>query len=600
MLYFLLILLFCSVHAYLEETYEIDFIPENIGISNECTLFQTLNGTILRFHDGINKTTDTYSDVFAVNNNCDLVVFGFPENNSVILWRPFKDTITIIEPEKNSIQVDASRFGFSVDVQNQTWVVGAPGLPNNSSGQGATQGYAFVYEGDVLHSCRSLYDTFGFPNGASIVRATYKNTKDHYRFLKADHPRYYGVFANNDTTTQIKDSSMIEFQKRCITRQNPYYDFGPLDPNRIPYFVFQQFGYAVGISGGLYDTGSSLFISAPGDTNRFMEDNDGSNYGRVYVWDNYVYNQPNDERLPPIPFWEMTLRPFEPPNLRTATYRAYGRDIAVSNGMFSVSTYPLYENTREPFVIIYDCLSGPLEPSNCVESPDRGISIDDIPINALNYLTNDQLTYTDGKTGLSYIPAGSPGQPDFQNKFIGKKIGIAGSNVIIPDPHNKYSYRFGRNSKLREKHHFDNDKALSAVNFGTNTEHWTLRSQNKMSHLWPCERGTLSPGRSKCTWEDKECHNRKCIPCEIQYYSNDGWLQYCNPCRRNYTTYEEGKTKCKPFVPPPIPTISWTETVTIILIICAGAITLYLVVVAWQCYCVPKRKRRKFNDKINV
>ena len=95
------------------------------------------------------------------------------------------------------------------------------------------------------------------------------------------------------------------------------------------------------------------------------------------------------------------------------------------------------------------------------------------------------LAYTDGKTRLPYIPANTAGDglPDFQNDFIGK-IGVVGSNVIIPDPQNHKIYRFGTNS-FSEKH-----SGTGNVESGTNSEHWIHQTEKQITHLWPCPRGS--------------------------------------------------------------------------------------------------------------
>lgn len=592
---FFLFFLLPLVSGYLEETFEIEVVPEDLGIADQCTYFTDHNQTYVRFHDGSMIQTNYMSPIFAINQLCDLVVFGYPDENKVILWKPLEQTFTTVVPNQPS-DVFVDRFGFSVDVQNQSWVVGAPGTPNSPENghKGATIGYAFVYEGDELQSCRSLYDTFCYPFGTECKLANFKNTKDYYKFLKTD-DRYKHVFNNENPLVQITDKEMIQFQQVCITPQQPYYSFGPLDPVRVPYFQAQQFGYAVALSGALYQWGTSLYVSAPGDTNRFMEDNDGSNYGRVYMWDANLW-QPQDESVPLINWWEFSIfSPVIPPNLQGATYRAFGRDIAVSRGTLAVSTYPLYDNTREPFVIVYNCKPGLTSASHCEESPDRGISISDLPGNAMNYVSNAMLAYTDGKTRWNYIPADVEGDPlpDFQNDFIGKHIGVTGSNVIVPDHHNKKVYRFGDDSNFRETHDY-----LQNTNFGTNSEHWLTQTRHKLTHMWPCPKGSVS-GKQLCPYGDENCATRKCVPCELQYYSNDGWLDFCDLCPRNYTTYEEGKTECELFVAPVIPGLAWTTARNIIIAIIGGSTCVYLLVVAWQYGCISKRKKRTF-EKIIV
>jgi hypothetical protein len=591
---FLLPLLLPLVSAYLEQTFDIAVSPVELGISDACTLYSTENVTYLHFHGGGIIHKNITSPIFAVNNQCDLVVFGYPDNNEVKLWRPLEDTITSI---RKPYQPEAivNRFGFSVDVQNQSWVVGAPGLPNSATGKGAEIGYAFVYDGDNLHSCRSLYDTYCYPFGTECKLANFKNTKDYYKFMKTD-PLYTGVFNNSDIQVQIKDYEMPGFQKICIHPQQPYYATGPIDPVLVPNFEYQQFGYAVALSGQLGHWGTSLYISAPGDTNRFMEDNAGANYGRVYMWDTQIWD-PQDESIDNITWWDYSVfSPLIPPDLGTATYRAFGRDIAVGRSALAVSTYPLYDNTREPFIIVYDCKPELTTASHCEESPERGISIDDLPGNALGYLTNKMLAYTDGKTRWNYIPSNidNDGLDDFQNEFIGKHIGVTGSNVIVPDHYNKKAYRFGKDSEKRETHNY-----LQNTNFGTNTHHWILQNHKKLTHMWPCPAGSTS-GKEYCNWGQDVCISRRCVPCELQYYSADGWLQYCDPCIRNFTTYQEGMTYCDPFVIPIIPGLTWDETFYIMCVLGGGALAAYLFVILWQYVCISKRKPRTFKDKILV
>ena len=426
---FVFLLYESNVYAYLETSFEPLFNPSILDISDDCTLYSNQTLTVLHFHNGNIITSPLVSEIHAINNRCDLVLFGYPDENKVILWKPMQDYTATIQPNFN-VQVD--RFGFSLDVQNQSWVVGAPGTPNDNTGNGATMGYAFVYENENLHSCRSLYDTYCYPVGTECVTG-FKNMKDYYK---------------------LNDSSTPAFQKKCMEPQLPYYSTGPLDPVRVPYFEYEQFGYSVVLSGQLGEFGSALFISAPGDTNRFMEDNAGANYGRVYMWDSFLWD-PQDESLETITWWKASVyTPLEPPNLPGVTYRAYGRAMAASRATLAVSTYPLYDNTREPFVIIYDCSPEKTTYSHCKESTERGISIDDLPGNVLGYMTNEMLAYTDGKTRWSYIPVDvdTDNLNDFQNNFIGKVIGVTGSNVIIPDPINKKVYRFGKNTLKRETH----------------------------------------------------------------------------------------------------------------------------------------------------
>jgi len=594
---FVCLLLFSE--AFLEESFDIDILPDKLGISDECTLYSDENATVLRFHNlRPALSTSRVSEIYALNNKCDMVLFGYPHENTVVIWKPFEDLEINITREdaitpNSGIFVD--RFGFSVDIKDHTWVVGAPGTPNTHENnyQGATMGYAFVFDDTELHACRSLFDTYCFPLGTECLTAAggpgVKNTKDYYKFLKEDE-RYKHVFGDEDIDIQIKDRELFDFQKVCISPQNPYYATGPLNPVRIPYFEFQQFGYSVALTGEIGTTGSALFISAPGDTNRFMEDNDGKNYGRVYMWDSVVW-KPNNESLPDLTWWSPSVfMPIIPPNLAGATYRGFGRAIAASRSNLAVSTYPLYDNTREPFIIIYDCSESITTFSDCQESENRGISVDKLPGNVLGYMTRAMLKYTDGKTGLPYIPAFTKGDNliDFQNDFIGKHIGVTGSNVIVSDKRYNKVYRYGNDSRKREIHPYHGN-----THFGSNTQHWVLQNHKQLTHYWNCPLGTVGP-KKNCEYNDALCIRAACIPCEKTYYSTDGYLDDCEICRVNFTTYEEGMYYCDPWYPPLPDGLLWSDASFMIYII-LGAITgAYGVFLCWEYSCSSKRTKRKF------
>ena len=160
-------LLFWSAHAYRKETFAPEFWPEELSISDDCVLYASNNRTILRFHDERPLVeTNRTCRVRAMNQDCSTVLFGYPDENKVVLWNPFESSEFVIQP---NVHVNTSRFGFSLDIQNQSWVVGAPGQPNNKLGHGATMGYAFVYQGTELHSCRSLYETYCYPFSTECV-----------------------------------------------------------------------------------------------------------------------------------------------------------------------------------------------------------------------------------------------------------------------------------------------------------------------------------------------------------------------------------------------------------------------------------------------
>lgn len=600
--------LFVSIIAYREETFEVEFIPSLLRISDTCTLYATpSNGTHLKFHDTGNKYhTSEYSPIVAINQDCSLVVFGFPNENRnvstgeaegtgiVKLWRPIESNITRVAPKSDEISWNNTtynyqqnhtkvyRFGFSVDVQNSTWVVGAPGdTTDHFKGIPSTIGYAFVYTGNELHSCRSLYETGCVPVNGDCITG-YTAWKNYYGFLKYGTSNKDRGLVSPGATTNLNDTDINDFQKKCIPPQLPYYKggyFGAATPAdmavRVPYFKRQQFGYDVSLTGPVEELGSSLFVSAPGDTNRFMENSEGDNYGIVYAWETSA-ESPND-----VHWWEPSLKsPFGPPGLRTATYRAYGRSIAASKSLLAVSSYPLYENTHEPFVIIYNCVS-----AKCEESFNRGISINDIPKNALYYLNSNDLAWSDYAPRIrsDYIPA-----PDYQNAMIGDTIGVTGSNVIIPNrrhielrEESPTAFRYGADTRLREAHSY-----TQHVQYGSNTQHWVLSNHKKITHFWPCELGYTGG-------KPEEGSTENCIPCSIARVSDDGWLATCDLCPVNKTTYEEGQSECQDFVPVVYMGFTREEGEYTIGIIIGVGITMCLVFTTWEFVCTSSRKPRK-------
>ncbi len=609
-----LLLLLTVAAAFRQEHFDIDFVPSKIKIADACTLYASKNRskTVIRFHDtGLQHETNTYSEILAINQNCTTVLFGFPEMTAtsanttwadgtgvVKVWHPGSDPVSVRPPKDeiswtNSMytytdaQIPIYRFGFSVDVQDNTWVAGAPGRLS-ATGRPVTIGYAFVFRDTELHSCRSLYETGCYPNGDGCEQGygAWKN--------------YYGFYRHAEAT-QLKDdvdgTEVNDFQKKCIPEQLPYYKGGyygggPLNPELVPYFEWQQFGYDVAITGSFNDLSAGLFVSAPGDTNRFIENNphaEGRNYGRVYAWDLSAVTPRNKN----VYWWQPNaLSPYGPPNLRRSDYRAYGRAIAASRTVLAVSSYPLYFNTREPFVIVYDC-----QMTNCKESENRGISIDKIPGNALYYLTPYDLSYSDravpGVAGYLTAPA-------YQNEFIGKTIGVAGSNVIVTNerhreknkPHPQV-HRFGTDGRLRQTHSY-----TRGVGDGTSTQHWVLANHQNVTHYWPCDAGYTGGAPRSFVTTNVSTRGEHCLPCEVAYFSDDGWLDDCDLCPTNRTTYHEAQTECKPVVRPVFEGLSWEDTRTIIITIGSSIVGTWLLLVACQYACYRGRKKRVFT-KVN-
>ena len=118
MRFFILCSICLVVSAYRTETFDVDERPSGIDISSACSLFTNENGTTLRFHSDEQKIhSSRSSSVRALNEDCSTVLFGYPDENKVILWRPFESTESTILPNFN---VQVYRFGFSLDIQNQT------------------------------------------------------------------------------------------------------------------------------------------------------------------------------------------------------------------------------------------------------------------------------------------------------------------------------------------------------------------------------------------------------------------------------------------------------------------------------------------------
>ena len=619
---FIVLVLFVSTFAfafaYREESFDVDFVPSLLRISDTCTLYATpSDGTHIRFHDTKKHyNISEYSLIVAINQDCSLVVFGFPdteripENHEadgtgiVKLWRPIESNIaervapmrdeiswkdtTYAHKEENYTKV--YRFGFSVDVQNSTWVAGAPGKLDRNKIP-TTIGYAFVYTGNKLHSCRSLYETGCVPYGTDC-RLGYKSWKEYYGLLK------HGPNSN------LNDTDVNDFQKKCIPPQSPwyrggFYGAGELQDVLIPYFKWQQFGYDVAITGPVEELGTSLFVSAPGDTNRFMEKSihsEGRNYGRVYAWEtsgDSPKEKPSKDadghvRNVTVHWLEPSLKsPLGPPYLRTASYRAYGRSIAASKSLLAVSTYPLYENTHEPFVIIYDCIS-----AQCEESFNRGIAINDIPKNALYYLKPSMLAWSDytGPIRSDYVIA-----PQYQNEFIGNDIGVVGSNVIIPNrrhvelrEESPTAFRYGKDSRLREPHSYTQTATKHQnVQYGTNTQHFVLGNHKKLTHFWPCELGYTGG-------KPEEGSTENCSPCSIARVSDDGWLTTCDLCPVNKTTYKPGQSACKDVVPIVYMGFTREDGEYTVGVIIGVGLAMWLIFFAWECACSTARKPRKF------
>jgi len=599
MLFLLFIILVVVSESFLYDTFDISIVPDRIGISDECTLYSNENITVVKFHGqrrSVSYSTTLTSDIYSINGHCDMVLFGYPDQNSVVVWKPLEGTELNITKEdaitpNSDIFVD--RFGFSLDIKGYTWIVGAPGTPNTKENQysGSTVGYAFVFNDTTLHACRSPYDSYAVPLDDDALglegQSGVNNAMNYYKKLKSD-DRYEHVFSNTDTDQKIKETELYEFQKVCMAEQPIYYATGQLNPKLMDYIVFQQFGYSVAITGEIGRLGSTLFISAPGDTNRFMEDNDGKNYGRVYMWDSWI-RVPDNRTLANFTWWGPSVyMPLIAPNLPGATYRAFGRSIAASRSNLAVSSYPLYDDTREPFILIYDCDSALNTFSNCRESENRGISINNLPGNVLGYMSREMLGYTDGKAGLPYIPARDPTGilGDFQNDFIGKYIGVTGSNIIIPNKRKNVIYRFGNDSRWRETHSYQ-----GAVHFGSNTQHWVLQTHKKLTHFWNCPLGTVGP-KKKCNFNDESCINSACSPCQTQYYSTDGYLDDCETCRVNFTTYQEGMYYCDPWYPPLPDGLLWTDAFFTMYVILGVVCLAYGVFLCWEYSCTQGRRTR--------
>lgn len=629
--------MFCSVLFFVllifVDAYRQEVVHSNVSdvrqlaISSGCSMYSTENnGTNLIMHGAAKNSyyTNLSSDVLVVNDKCDMVLFGYPNKNRVSMWKPFLNIVVHFVPENivtlpesgatkavfiKEYPVDSllnvkrvpisntvDRFGFSIDISDHTWVVGAPGTPNGILGTGGTPGYAFVFQDEELHSCRSIYEMSCYPESTGCVSGI-DNWLKYYGKLKSQWASYFIPSYKNvswykswgdgpNETKQLHISDVRQVQKLCLPLEKPFYKGTGAMLNKVyneHRETYQQFGYSVSLTGDSFTNGSTLFISAPGDTKRFMENGAGVNYGRVYIWDNVIWPD-GQESNTTLSWWQPNVRTPLKLSLELATYQAFGRDVSASRDFLAVSIYPLYEQTDKPFVILFRCkaILSDVElatgtnrkvdgQSDCVEV--AGINIDDIPGNPLQYLDVNDITYLDGKTNWEYVPVPAN---DFQNKFIGDNIGVVGSNVIIADPKNNKVYRFDIEGEFREQHLTGNGHTLPKTAFSTNSQHWIVENGvNSLTHYWNCPYGYVG-GRKECK------------AANTGYYSNDGWELYTSPCPKNYTTTKEASTFCSPWTPPLIPGLTLTmmfiymAIIVGISIICCGALT------GWQYCCVQK------------
>lgn len=600
MLHFFLLLV--SVQAYLEENVAFSGLStsEQIAVSDNCTVYSSQNGTVLLLHDPSQLLTVTqidkdagqlhhfsssiHSKIVVVNNECDLVLFGFPKENRVALWRPLQDTLTYIVPQdidnaifhkiytvpeessnatvrRPNISNTVERFGFSLDIQGHSWVVGAPGKETDATGGGGSPGYAFVFEGEELHSCKSMYEMSCYPPTCGSGIEEFVN---YYGKLKSPWaqmfiPAYEDVQWYGSDESQLDMQDVATVQKLCLPMELPYHkQTGPMDQQVYDAHreVFQQFGYAVALSGPLHAPASALYISAPGDTSRFMENNFGENYGRVYQW------KAQQITTDVTKIWWQPSTPLQLP-LEITTYQAFGRAIAASHNSLAIAAYPLYEDTRNPFILLYHCGDA----TSCTQT--GGIAIDDIRGDPLSYLSPEQVTYMDGKTS----PYVNVPTVDFQNAYIGNNIGIVGSNIMIADRQNEKIYRFSDEGEWRELHKF-----LGRASFTTNSEHWVSETEpNILTHYWSCAPGHTGP-------------RHQCVPAQHAYYSDDGWELYSYPCERLRTTTETGRWYCDPWSAPLIPGVTWAATVYLMGIVIGTTVCCCLLVGLWELKCVPRRK----------
>ena len=185
-------------------------------------------------------------------------------------------------------------------------------------------------------------------------------------------------------------------------------------------------------------------------------------------------------------------------------------------------------------------------------------------------------------------------------EFIGKTIGVAGSNVIVTNerhreknkPHPQV-HRFGTDGRLRQTHSY-----TRGVGDGTSTQHWVLANHQNVTHYWPCDAGYTGGAPRGFVTTNVSTRGEHCLPCEVAYFSDDGWLDDCDLCPTNRTTYHEAQTECKPVVRPVFEGLSWEDTRTIIITIGSSIVGTWLLLVACQYACYRGRKKRVFT-KVN-
>ena len=65
--------------------------PKYTKTNELCKLIIDENNTYVTSHDqSVSFETNITSEIHAINANYDLVLFGYPEDNKVIMWHPYQ------------------------------------------------------------------------------------------------------------------------------------------------------------------------------------------------------------------------------------------------------------------------------------------------------------------------------------------------------------------------------------------------------------------------------------------------------------------------------------------------------------------------------
>ena len=116
-MWLLLLYLFKIVTAYREESFDVEFVPDDMRVADACTLYtrQEPALTIIRFHhDGSKVNTSIHSKVMAINHDCSMVLFGFPdEEHTNENWSEGTGVVRVWHPGSAPVAVRPAKIDIS-------------------------------------------------------------------------------------------------------------------------------------------------------------------------------------------------------------------------------------------------------------------------------------------------------------------------------------------------------------------------------------------------------------------------------------------------------------------------------------------------------